>query len=559
MNILRKRRKSNKKFGLKKSILLIFFLIMTTFAWFAYTKVLSPSLNLHIASWDMEYYLGEEKLENPIGIEIPILYPAMQEEKIEIDIKNNGEALVELDYHVEEISIVGIEYELVTEGKENTKENFIKISTPVVTSDEETGEAIVKGTIINEQEKFPFTIKVQHTLQVPSKEKGYLTITVNWIGDNDELDSEWGYIVGQYFENNPDAQSAMTIKLSIDSYQSDEEIVPSIGNLPKGPGTKPYLPSEEYTQVEGTDLDTGLVIADSIGNEYVWIETPKLASIYQTAGIQIKDFTDEEYEKIENDLHTYTSIYRDGTIFEDTYSKDEATGLTSEQYYTLKKNMLKSIYQNGGFYISRYEIGTDQKRTSSGASIVGVEAVSQPNKYPLNYVTCSQAQTLATGFAPEGGSRTSSLLFGVQWDLVLKYIESKAVLQGTSASKIQEQLKQSSNSWGNYYNSKYEITNANTQYSLNSGSVWNYAPYSKNSAGKVFLTSGSNTIFSKQNIFDFAGNVWEWTLENTNNDANVCVPRGGSFEDTTENKANYRGNTYASFSYYGVGFRVAIY
>lgn len=557
MNILRKRRKSNQKYGIKKVILLIFFLMMTTFAWFAYTKVLSPSLNLHIASWDMEYYINEEKQENPIGIEIPILYPAMPKEIIEIDIKNNGEALVELDYHVEEISIIGVNYELVTEGNQNTTENFIKISTPVVTSDEETGEAIVKGAIINELEKFPFTIKVQHTLQVPSKEQGYLTVTVDWTGENDELDSDWGYKVGQYFVDNPEAQSAMTLKLSIDSYQVEEEIVPSLGNLPKGPGTKPYLPSEDYTQVEGTDLETGLVIADSVGNEFVWIEAPKLASIYQTAGIQIKDFTDEEYEKIENDLHTYTSIYRDGTVFDDTYSNDEATGLTSEQYYTLKKKMLKSIYQNGGFYISRYEIGTDKKRTSSGASIVGIDVISQPNKYPLNYVTCSQAQTLATSFAPSG--RASSLLFGVQWDLVLKYIESKAVLQGIDISAIQEQLKQSSNLWGNYNPSKYEITNINAQYSLNNGSAWKNAPYTKNSAGKVFLTTGSNVVFSKQNIFDFAGNAWEWTLENTNDSANTCVLRGGSFEDTTENKANYRGNSYSSFSYYSVGFRVTIY
>ena len=71
MNILRKHRKSNKKNKLKKYILFIFSLIMTTFAWLTYSKVLNGNLNIHVAAWDMEYYIGDEKKENPIGITIP--------------------------------------------------------------------------------------------------------------------------------------------------------------------------------------------------------------------------------------------------------------------------------------------------------------------------------------------------------------------------------------------------------------------------------------------------------------------------------------------------------
>lgn len=556
MNILRARRKSKNKYGFKKLILLIFSLIMTTFAWFAYSKVLEPNLNIHIAAWNMEYYINEVKHDNPISIEIPMIYPAMPEEVITIDIKNNGEAQVELDYHVESITIAGVEYELVTDGNSNNTENFIKIATPVVTADPETGVALAKGAIINELEKFPFTLAVEHSLRVEPDDKGYLTVTANWIGDNNELDTEWGYIVGQYFTDNPDATSAMSLTLSIDSYQVDEEILPNTGSLPKAPGTRPYLPSSDYSQVAGTDLDSGLVITDSLGNEYVWVEVPKLASIYQTAGIQIKDFTDEEYTKIENDLHTYTATYRAGTVFKDEYSADASTGLTSEKYNELKKNMLKSVYQNGGFYIGRYEAGIDNKRTSH-TSVTALTVSSQPHKYPLNYITCSEAQTLASKVAT--GQRTSSLMFGVQWDLVLKYIETKAVAQGTELSAIQQLLTQSSNSWGNYNGSQYSITNPSAQYSLNSGSTWYLAPYNKTSSGKVFLTTGANSTFAKQNIFDLGGNVWEWTLENTTNADNACALRGGSFEDTTENKANYRNTSYATFAYYSVGYRVTIY
>ena len=557
MNILRRHRKSNKKNKLKKYILFIFSLIMTTFAWFTYSKVLNTHLNIHVAAWDMEYYIGDEKKENPIGINISALYPQMPEQIIKIDIKNNGEALVDIDYHISAISIAGVSYELVSEGQQNTTENYINIANPTLETDEETGVLVARGKIINDTTKFPFTLELEHSLQVVAKDKGYLTVKVNWVGDNDVLDSEWGYKVGKYFADNPTATSAMNITLSIDSYQSEGEIQGGVGNLPTGPGTRPYLPSSDFTKVDGTDLDTGLVIADSSGNEYVWIEVPKLATVYPTAGINITEFTDEEYTKIENDLHTYASTYRSGSSASDTYNSDDTTGLTSSEYNTLKKKMLKSVYQNGGFYIGRYEAGTDNKRTNH-ASISGLIPKSQANKYPLNWVTCSEAQTLASKASVNGHS--GSLMFGIQWDLVQKYIEAKAVAQGTAIGTIQSQLKTNSTSWGNYNSSLYNITNENALYSMDNGSIWLPSPLDKTSANKILLTTRASDTFSKQNIFDLAGNVWEWTLEYSSTASTPCTIRGGSYDSTSaESSANYRNNGNTTFSYYSVGFRVTIY
>ena len=557
MNILRKRRKSNKKDRLRKYILFVFTLIMTTFAWLAYSKVLNTHLNIHVAAWDMEYYIGDEKKENPIGIDIPALYPQMPEQVIKIDIKNNGEALVDLDYHIEAISIAGVSYELVKEGEQNTTENYINIADPTLETDGETGVLVARGEIINDTTRFPFTMELEHSLQVASQDSGYLTVKVNWIGDNDELDTEWGYTVGKYFVDNPAATSAMSLRLSIDSYQADAEIQGGVGTLPTGPGTRPYLPSSDFTQVDGTDLDTGLVIENSDGDEYVWIEVPKLASVYPTAGISITEFTEDEYAKIENDLQNYASTYRSGSSASDTYYSDETTGLSSSEYIAMKQKMLKSVYQSGGFYIGRYEAGTDTKRTNH-ASISGITIKSQANKYPLNWVTCSEAQTLASQAGTNG--HTGSLMFGIQWDLVEKYIESKAISQGTAIGTIQSQLKTDSTSWGNYSSTLYNITNESAQYSTNNGSTWIVAPYDKTSEGTTFLTTGSIATFRKQNIFDLAGNVWEWTLEYSANTGTPCTIRGGSYESSsTENNANYRNNGNTAFSYYSIGFRVTIY
>ena len=557
-NILRKHRKSIKKNKLRKSLAVIFTLILTTFAWFAYTKILNSTLDIHVAAWDMEYYINGEKKENPIGIEFPTLYPQMEDQVVTVDILNNGEALVDLSYNIQEISIAGVSYELVQDGEQPTTENYIEIAEPTLESDPETGELISKGIIINAPDKFPFTLEIEHSLQVAAQDDAYLKVTAKWPGDNDELDTKWGYDVGKYFMDNPDATTAMAITLSIESYQANDEIIGGTGILPNGPGTRPYLPSSDFTQVEGTTLETGLVIQDSSGNEYVWIEVPKLASVYPTAGISIKDFTDEEYQKIENDLHTYTATYRNGTSASDTYYTEDATGLSSSEYTELKQKMLKSVYQHGGFYISRYEAGTTGSRNGN-TSIADLIPNSQPNQYPINWVTCSQAQELANKASINGYS--GSLMFGIQWDLVQKYIEAKAVEQGTAIGTIQSQLVSTSTSWGNYRPSIYNITNESAQYSLNNGSQWLQAPYYKNSAGSTILTTGANPGFAKQNILDLAGNVWEWTLEYSNISSQPCVLRGGAYEcsASSELSVNSRSNNTSTQSYSSIGFRITIY
>ena len=84
--------------------------------------------------------------------------------------------------------------------------------------------------------------------------------------------------------------------------------------------------------------------------------------------------------------------------------------------------MLKSVYQNGGFYIGKYETGIEDAPRTSNTTLTETPVIKQ-NAYPYTYVTCSQAQTLASNM--EHGDKTTILMFGVQWDLTLKYLEKK--------------------------------------------------------------------------------------------------------------------------------------
>ena len=319
--------------------------------------------------------------------------------------------------------------------------------------------------------------------------------------------------------------------------------------------TEPYLPTG-FTKVEGTSLSNGYTIQDSTGNQYVWIEVPKTSEVYPTAGLNIKDFTTEEYTAIETDLHTYTNDYRNGTSYKDEYYSDAATGLTSGEYTDLKQKMLKSVYQNGGFYVAKYETGIeDAPKTSGSSSTAPTEMpVIKQNAYPYNNVTCSQAQTLANSM--ESGNYTSSLMFGVQWDLVLKYLETKGTAQAD--------LKTNSTNWGNYCDNLWEITNKNSKYAIYTNyklGDWTSGAYGKKDSNKsVLLSTGASETFSKQGIYDLAGNVWEWTLEYTANSSYPCAIRGGSYNnDGSIFPAASRNNGDTTFYNDGFGFRLSLY
>ena len=312
------------------------------------------------------------------------------------------------------------------------------------------------------------------------------------------------------------------------------------------------------TKIAGEDsIDDGLVITDGYGNEYVWVEVPKTVVVYPTAGVNISSFTDDEYTKIETDLHTYTNDYRNGTSYSDVYYQDSTEGWFpgTEAYDIAKKKMLKSVYQNGGFWVGRYEAGIEneadiRKAASATATLI---PVTKQNMYPYNYVTRTQAKVLAEKV--ESGSYTSSLMFGVQWDLVLKYIETKN-------ATAQDNLKKNSTKIGNYKNNLWSITNTNAKYLKIDGSSYTVCPnpYTKTSSSSIVLTTGADTSFSLMNIYDLAGNVLEWTLEKTSDVSYLCASRGGFYNVSgSDYPARSRFGSLTSDSYDNIGFRLSLY
>ena len=358
------------------------------------------------------------------------------------------------------------------------------------------------------------------------------------------------------------------------------------------------------TKKEGeSTVDEGLVITDSQGNEYVWIEVPNdgTGPVY-TEVASAEENSDDYYRAIATALRTYCTkdasggdLIKDGTTSDGTYGKTSTygytdvwydgtgklegessnkedkngCGLTCNEYKELYKKMLKSVYTNGGFWIGRYEAGTTSPRGNKNDPTEDLKAESKQDLYPINYVKCFQAQTIASK-ASSSASVNSSLMFGIQWDLVLRFLSNKGI--ETSL------LNDNSSTWGNYSNQPFEINRG--KYSV--ASPWNvYIDYTQatenkvtvegnvsrkigtTATDKILLTTGASDTNSKKNIYDLAGNMWEWTLEHATEiptQPTQCAIRGGSFGKSGDSRpVSYRNHDTTSSSDYYLGFRVALY
>ena len=345
--------------------------------------------------------------------------------------------------------------------------------------------------------------------------------------------------------------------------------------------TAPYFPDNTFTKKEGT-IDTGLVIQDASGNEYVWVVVPRTTAVYKTTGLGKTTFTDADYTSIEKDLKDYTSTYVTTSGYSDTYvADDKNVGWFADAtaYNNLKNNMLKSVYENGGFYVGRYEAGIDtatgtnrtsntDKNSDGKYTMPSTAPVTKADAYPYTYVTRTQAQNLASNV--NSGTKTSSLMFGVQWDLVLAFMHNKGNIADNT-------LTSNSTTIGNYRDSVFQLSQTGqytvcSNYSLSSTwnpsttSTTNFVDSSRNKIAQssdgngILVTTGTSETNKVMNIYDIAGNVYEWTLEKTSDTDDPCADRGGNFYNTGSNiPAAYRLSISTAHSDYDLGFRVSLF
>ena len=202
----------------------------------------------------------------------------------------------------------------------------------------------------------------------------------------------------------------------------------------------------------------------------------------------------------------------------DTNNYDQTNGIAGQI-----TELTKSIYKYGGFYIGRYEAGvtpaadgTSTERTDSSSQTASF--VVQQDKYPYRYVEWGKSMSdVSEGavylcnnlYTPTNTNygATSMLCSGASWDSMLDFIKdsSHSVTNSTT--------------WGNYNNSETYTINRGKYAELNTSNytLGNFKDvvneYPKEKGKSILLTTGATERNSSKNIYDVAGNVFEWTTE----------------------------------------------
>ena len=327
--------------------------------------------------------------------------------------------------------------------------------------------------------------------------------------------------------------------------------------------------------IEGLDGTTtiadGLVIQDVDGNEFVWIPvTYTLANADEDNNGYDDGFDSVFYRsKWSNNART-TGL---STSYTEPYASGYTDGNGTEEIAEYNA-MVKSVYDNEGFYIGRYEAGSTTARTNVANGTT--EMIVKRDAYPYNYVgwgsTMSDytseityssknqglgALALSKGmYANKDVGVTSTLCYGIQWDAMLDFIKDDTHNVSNSTT------------WGNYKDNAWTITRTSAKYttSPSSDTTWNLIDdeeadsKTKDSTTSILLTTGASDDFAAKNIFDVAGNVYERTNEAYS--PSYRVFRGGSYnyhgsDYPASDRSSYVSPDYCNYGF--LGFRAVLY
>ena len=398
------------------------------------------------------------------------------------------------------------------------------------------------------------------------KEKidGDISYSLKIIVDNYEfVMNDNGKVNDKLPENNKDNPQKAGVEVELKEGWNEN----TVKGISVGKGNTIPVPKDFY-YVGGT-LSSGVVISDSSAdkNKYAGIEDVPAGVAYNSDGTvneQKSELKGNQFVWIPCTVDEYAKI-----DFEMADADWDKTTPDSEKAY---------IQKYSGFYIGRYEAGANKLRFEDDKTLeaptgtsVGVPGWWNPNytsdKVVSGKITCKAGEIpyyhanyqtavdMSKAMYNTSEYVESDLVTGTQWDMTMKFISNQEQYSDVKSSF-----------WGNYKDGQVTYNEGQGRYIRVDGST-GIESGSFTTSDKDYhygiRTSASSESMKKNNLYDLAGNLWEWTVESAypSNQAGICSTlRGGSLGDVYTNRPVCYRRGYTVFSTIMThGFRSVLY
>lgn len=224
--VTKKKIKKVKSTTLKLSLIMLNF-IFATFAWFTFTKILAPSIDVNVSSWQVDFKDNESILGTDMQFQVGTFYPGMQDYVKKIEIVNLGDRAANIEYQIQQLKILGQEYQIKDTPEECDAEFTLYKSE---TTDVATGLKTTK--LLNDTTKFPFEIILTHSTTIdtqnfsnPEQNKGSFEIRFTWpyeitgteqeVNAKNALDTKWGYDIANFYKEMQEGVSTQGIEITL--------------------------------------------------------------------------------------------------------------------------------------------------------------------------------------------------------------------------------------------------------------------------------------------------------------------------------------------------------
>ena len=319
------------------------------------------------------------------------------------------------------------------------------------------------------------------------------------------------------------------------TFDANKDLVDDYGNkitLPKGFKITSDSPSVVTAGIVIEDVEAGTTATE--GSQFVWIP---VGTVY----------TNEE-KSVSKTIQLKRYVFDENGNADETLSKTDPqdqlkTSSNESDYFTegLKDETKNNIHakditafisntkRRGGYYIGRYEARTATLRTAVEDELTPI--TEKAEEYVYRYIKQSSAANLSQNMY-SSSEFTSDLINSYAWDTAILYLQE--------FDNRSQAVKENS-----FYVAKY------------SRQTFLYKRFGKTGTNNFEAESNIDKIC---NVYDLAGNYFEWSTESYSNSGVFGVSRGGSCADYSFSVQNRkfcskrfgalpRGSAYSDYSF----------